>query len=227
MSDQPGEGPQGTSQSNRGIKRRDLLLSGSSALAAAATLAPMHARDRNIGGGATDHAAAPHRLHRGRRSRMEGRRISRLRHQDAEHRQAGAGWSAARTVLRSADVHADARGAADRSLPVPLRPANSGHSDPQQIWLADRRAAVAPGPQGGRLQDGHGRQVAPGPRRPQVLAPPARVRLPLRLHGGRDRLLHAFIGQHTGLVSQRPAGQGRGLRNAVVGQGRGRSDQRA
>ena len=30
--------------------------------------------------------------------------------------------------------------------PVPLRPADPGHSDSGQIWLADRRASVAAGP---------------------------------------------------------------------------------
>ena len=73
-------------------------------------------------------ATAQHRLHRRRRPGLEGRRLSRLRHQDAEHRQARRGRRAARAVLRAADVHADARRPDDRALSVPLRPADRSSS---------------------------------------------------------------------------------------------------
>ena len=62
-----------------------------------------------------------------------------------------------------------------------------------QVWPADRRMAAASGSETGGLQDGDGRQVAPWPRRPQVLAEAARIRLPLWRHAGRDRLFHACV----------------------------------
>ena len=73
-------------------------------------------------------SASPHRVHCGGRPRMERRWVSRLRYRDAQHRQVGAGWSTARTVLHSADVYPVASGTDDWPLPMSLRPANSGHS---------------------------------------------------------------------------------------------------
>ena len=88
MSHRPTDKTMHPPQSIQGLRRRDLLR-GSSALAAAslalAALANVtwlpRRRPRN----------AQHRLHRRRRSGLEGRRLPRLRHQDAEHRRARAG----------------------------------------------------------------------------------------------------------------------------------------
>ena len=77
---------------------------------------------------------------------------------------------------------------------------------PSKYGLPTDELAAAAGTQGRRLPDCHGRQVAPGARRSQVLASPARIRLPLRINGGRGRLLHAFIGKScaTGIVTTDP-----------------------
>ena len=114
------------------------------------------------------------------------------RHQDAEHRQAGAGRRAARAVLCAADVHADAGCADDRTL--------SRSATACRRWSFRRRAntdcrptnGCCRRPQGGRLQHGDGRQVASRSRRSQVLAAAARLRLSLRRDDRRGRLLHAL-----------------------------------
>ncbi len=129
MSVQSGERSPSAPQNRRGMNRRDLLLSGSSLLAAAATLPPITLMTATSAV-AQQAAPRPHIVYIVADDLgMERRWISRLRYQDAEHRQVGAGWSTARTVLRSADVHPVASGTDDWPLPMPLRPANSGHSD--------------------------------------------------------------------------------------------------
>ena len=130
---------------------------------------------------------------------------------------------AARAVLRPADVHADARGADDRALSVPLRPADRGHPVRPHVRPRDRRVAAAAGAQGGRLRDGDHRQVASRPRRPQVLAAAARVRLPVRSADRRDRLLHARAARRAGLVSQQQAGERGGLLDDAARQRRGQA----
>ena len=81
----------------------------------------------------------------------------------------------------------------------------------QYLWPSDRRVAAAAGIETGRLRDRDDRQVAPRPRRQQVLAAPARLRLSLWADARRDRLLHARAAWRARLVPQRQAGQGAGL----------------
>src|SRR5690349_9806917 len=100
-------------------------------------------RESDAGNGAVSRPTAAHHLHRRGRSRMEGRRISRLRYPDAESRQARQQWGAARAVLRAADVYAHARSIDDGPLSLPLRFANTRHPDAEQIWPRNGRAAAA------------------------------------------------------------------------------------
>ena len=112
---------------------------------------------------------------------MAGRRIPRLAgHQDAEPRPARRRRGAARTVLRDPDVHPHPGGPDDRPLPVPLRAAVLRHPGVGHLRAVDGRVAAAAGPEGGRLPDGDRRQVAPRPRRHEVLAAAARLRPPVR-----------------------------------------------
>ena len=154
---------------------------------------------------------------------MAGRRLPRLaRHPDAEPRPARRHRGAARAVLRHPAVHPHPGGPADRPLPVPLRAPVLRHPGLGHLRAADRRAAAAAGPQGGRLPDGDPRQVARRPRRPEVLAAPARVRPPLRLPHQRDRLLHPRGGRGAGLVAGQRAGPRGGLLHHPP-RGRGRA----
>ena len=85
----------------------------------------------------------------------------------------------------------------------------------QHLRPGDRRVAAAAGAEGGGLRDRDHRQVAPRPRRPQVLAAAARLRLPVRAADRRDRLLHPRAARRAGLVSQQQAREGRGLLDAA------------
>ena len=88
------------------------------------------------------------------------------------------------------------------------------------------RVAAAAGAEGGGLRDRDRRQVAPRPRRPQVLAAAARLRPPVRAAARRDRLLHPLGARHPRLVPGRQAGQGGGLRHHAA-RGRGGPRHRA
>ena len=104
------------------------------------------ASDRSIDRGRTDRRHSPaecdaeHRLYPGRRSRLEGRRLQRLGHQDAEHRSPRGNRPQTRTVLRAADVHAHTRGAADRPIPDAIRAADTRHPSGPDLRAADHRA---------------------------------------------------------------------------------------
>ena len=87
---------------------------------------------------------------------------------------------AARIVLRPSGLHARPGGPHDRPVSDAARLADARDLPQPQIRFADRREDVAPGPQGSRLQDRDGRQVAPRPRGQEVLAPEPRVRPLLR-----------------------------------------------
>jgi transposase len=67
------------------------------------------------------------------------------------------------------------RGADDGALSVPLRPANHRHPRPGQLRPRHDGIPHAAVPQGRGPQDGNHRQVAPRPRRPQVLAEATRL----------------------------------------------------
>ena len=79
----------------------------------------------------------------------------------------------------------------DRPLSLPLRPANDRHPFRLRLRPGHHRMAHAAVPQGGRLQDRDHRQVASRPRRQEVLAEAARLRLPVRRDDRRAGLLHA------------------------------------
>ena len=79
-------------------------------------------------------AATEHRLHHLGRPGLEGCRLPRLRHQDAEHRRARRRRRPARAVLRPADVHAHPRGLHDRAISVPVRAPNRRHPVEPHLW---------------------------------------------------------------------------------------------
>ena len=112
-------------------------------------------------------AEAEHRLHRRRRPRLEGRRLPRLRHQDAEHRQARRRRAHGSSQFYVQPMCTPTR-AALMTGRYPLRYGLQTAVIPSGAGLraGDRRVAAAAGAQGGRLRDGDHRQVAPRPRRP-------------------------------------------------------------
>ncbi len=170
----------------------------------------------DAGTGAVGRQAAQHRLHHRRRPGLEGCRLPRLRHQDAEHRRAGARRHAAGEFPRAAPVHADTCGADDRSLSLPHRHAERGDSLGRQVRPGYRRVHPAAGAARCRLLHRDDRQMAYRPCRPEILAAAARLRLPLRRGAGRDRLFHPWRPWRYRLVSQQRAGEGRRLRHRSV-----------
>jgi arylsulfatase A-like enzyme len=82
---------------------------------------------------------------------------------------------------------------------------------------ADRRMVAAASAQGSRLRDGDRRQVAPGPRRPQVLAAPTGLRSSVPTADRGNRLLHARTASGAGLVSRQQAGQEKGYSTTLLG----------
>ncbi len=125
------------------------------------------------------------RPHRRRRPRVEGRGLQRLhRHQDPPSRQARDGRGETDAILRATDVHPDAGRAHDRPLSLPLRPPDGGDSLGLRLRARHGGGPDAAGSQEGGLQDRDRREMAPRPRRQEVVAPPARLRLPIR---GDDR----------------------------------------
>ena len=89
-----------------------------------------------------------------------------------------------------------------------LRPADAGHLPEPHLWARDRRADAAAGAEGGGLQDADGRQMAPRPRRPEILAAEPRLRLFLRQRRRRGRLFHPRARRHDRLAAQRRLPQG-------------------
>ena len=70
-------------------------------------------------------AAPKHPLHRGRRSRLERRRLARRIQQNAEPGSTRSRRRRTRSALRAARLHADAHGPHERPLPRPLRPSRA------------------------------------------------------------------------------------------------------
>ena len=153
--------------------------------------------------GARRAAKTQHRFHHGRRPRQRRPRLSRASDQHAQYRQARHRGRPARGFLRHAGLYALARGADDRPLRDALRAADAGHFSEPHLWAGDGRADAAAGPERGGLQDADGRQVAPRPCRPEILAAEPRLRLFLRQCRRRGRLFHPRARRPDRLAAQR------------------------
>ena len=104
-----------------------------------------------------------------------------------------------------------ARATDDRALRHALRPADARHLPEPHLWAGDRRADASAGAEGSGLQDADGRQVAPRPRRPEILAAEPRLRLFLRQRHRRGELFHPRARRRDRLAAERHLPQGTGL----------------
>ncbi len=144
-----------------------------------------------------------HRRHPGRRPRQRRPRLSRQRHQDAEHRRPGPGGRATGKLPRRAGLHPGPRRLDDRPLSDAPGSPDAGDLPQPPLRPAHRRTHPAAGAQGRGLRDLHGRQVAPRPRRPEILAAEPWLRSLLRQYRRRGRLLHPQARRHPRLAAQR------------------------